>query len=118
MVENGSVILSLMSRVDRGEVDTKLLKHSELLLSFPRPQCPRPLQPLQRSLKPALVNNAKENSRNSQSARWTVSRTQTMQLTTRSLKHCSVSLQSLQVLHIYLSEDCRKADMQSIASFL
>ena len=32
--------LSSLSRVERGEVDTKLLKHSELLLSFPRPQCP------------------------------------------------------------------------------
>ena len=42
-----------------------------------------------------------------QSARWTVSRTQTMQLTTRSLKPCSVSLQ---FLSIFLSVDCRKAD--------
>ena len=56
--------LSSLLRVDRGEVDTKLLKHSELLLSFPRPQRPRPqLQPLQRSLKPVFVNNAKVNAK-------------------------------------------------------
>ena len=55
--------LSSLLRVERGVVDTKLLKHSELLLSFPRPQCPRPLQPLQRSLKLALVNNAKVNAK-------------------------------------------------------
>ena len=50
---------------------------------------------------------SQENLRNRQNARWTVSRTRTMQLTTRSLNPCSVSLQSLP---IYLSEDCRKAD--------
>ena len=64
---------------------------------------------------------SQENSQNgqiSQSARWIVSMTQTMQLTTRSLKPYSVSLQSLS---IFLSVDCRKADffrhiyMQSIA---